>query len=116
MNNRRLAIALTALVFTTSAVSALTVINNGPEEITIGIDDGATETVHKVPAGKSTAVTDVCVKGCGVTGPWGYSYMARPADSLVVKDSSLTIEGERVASQHADSCWAVQRWIGLCDK
>jgi hypothetical protein len=67
-----------------------------------------------VPAGKSAAVTDVCVEGCGVTGPWGYSYMARSADSLSVKGNFLTLEGERIAGQHAGSCWTVQRWIGLC--
>lgn len=116
MKLRRLPIAGVSLLVVTSAASALTVINNGLQEISIGIDDGATESVHKVAAGKSAALKDVCLEGCGVTGPWGYSYMARPSDSLAVKDSSITIGGERLASQHADTCWTVQRWIGLCDK
>jgi len=78
------ATAFGALLLLTSAASALTITNKEDKEITIGLDAGNKEEVQKVPAGKSVKVEDFCAEdGCGVTGPWGYSVMTKPGDTLV---------------------------------
>lgn len=74
------------LLFSASA-SALTVNNKGTDAITIGLDAGSKEKVEKVAAGKSAKIDGFCAEdGCGVTGPWGYSVMTKPGDTLVYQD------------------------------
>ena len=52
-----------------------------------GIDYGAKSTVEKVPAGKS--VTFECKDGCGVTGPWGFSRIAKGGDTFTSNGQSM---------------------------
>jgi hypothetical protein len=61
---------------------ALTVTNKDSKEHTIGLDMGNKETVHTIPAGQSLTFKKECDEGCGVTGPWGFSWMARTGDKI----------------------------------
>ncbi len=68
---------------------ALTVENQDKAELKVGIDEGNTEHVETIAAGKTGDLTAKCKNGCGVTGPWGFSWMAVPGDKLVFKDAKL---------------------------
>jgi hypothetical protein len=77
------------LLLTASAASALTIANDGSKPITVGIDEGMKEHVEKIPAGKTVTLTGECKDGCGLTGPWGYSWMAKSNDKLVFDKGDL---------------------------
>jgi len=76
-----------ALFLVTAPAGAATVKNTSDGEITIGIDYGNTEKVEQVPAGKSVKLD--CKEGCGVTGPWGFSWMVAEGDTVSTDGSSL---------------------------
>lgn len=85
--------AVAALLVTSTAASALTVTNNGSNEITIGLDMGNKESVHKIAPGKSAEFKSECKDGCGVTGPWGYSKVAGTGDKIETDGKPLvTVE------------------------
>ena len=69
--------------------SALTIENQDGAELKVGIDEGNTEHVETIAAGKTGDLTAKCKDGCGLTGPWGFSWMATPGDKLVFKDAKL---------------------------
>lgn len=72
--------------------AAVTVKNTSAKEVSIGIDYGNKEEVKKIPAGKS--VTFACKDGCGVTGPWSFSWMAKGDDTFNTDGKSLvTVTG-----------------------
>ncbi len=74
------------LALATSA-GAVTVKNTSSGEFTIGIDFGSSEKIETIPAGKS--VDFDCPNGCGVTGPWGFSWMASGKDSMSSNGTSM---------------------------
>ena len=67
---------------------AVTVKNNSNVEITIGVDLGSSEKVETIGAGKSVVID--CPDGCGVTGPWGFSWMASGND-IITSDSTALV-------------------------
>lgn len=69
--------------------SALTIENQDKAELKVGIDEGNVEHVESIAAGKTGDLTAKCKDGCGLTGPWGFSWMAQPGDKLVFKDARL---------------------------
>lgn len=81
--------ALAALAATATAGAALTVTNKDSKEHTIGLDMGDKETVHKIPAGQSVTFKNECDNGCGVTGPWSFSWMAKTGDTIVTDGKPL---------------------------
>lgn len=83
---RWLAVALVA--FATPA-AALTIDNQDKAELKVGIDEGAVEHVESIAAGKTGDLSTKCKQGCGLTGPWGFSWMAKPGDKLVFNDGKL---------------------------
>lgn len=68
---------------------ALTIENQDAEELTFGIDEGETEHVETIAAGESGDFSAKCENGCGLTGPWSFSWMAAPGDNLTFKDGKL---------------------------
>jgi hypothetical protein len=82
----KLAIAF-ALLATPAA--ALTIENQDKAELKVGVDEGNVEHVETIAAGKSGDLSAKCKEGCGLTGPWGFSYMAKPGEKLTFKDAKL---------------------------
>jgi hypothetical protein len=81
-----------ALLILAAPAAAVTVKNTGGKPFEIGIDYGAKSTVQNVPADK--AVTFQCKEGCGVSGPWGFSWLAKGDDSFTSNGQSLsTVKG-----------------------
>lgn len=85
---KSLCIAVAAAACANPAL-ALTVENQDNAELKVGIDEGATEHVETIAAGKTGDLSAKCKDGCGLTGPWGFSWMAAPGDKLVFKDAKL---------------------------
>jgi hypothetical protein len=86
--------AVLALVATPAA--AVTVKNDAAAEITIGVDMGDKEEIKTVGAGKSVKLD--CPDGCGVTGPWGFSWMASGDDTITTNGQALvTVMDEKKA-------------------
>lgn len=81
-------LAIAAALMATPA-AALTVENQDAAELKVGIDEGNTEHVETIAAGKSGDLSAMCKDGCGLTGPWGFSWMAQPGDKLTFKDGKL---------------------------
>lgn len=92
LKSAALAAAL-ALTMTTGA-HALTVNNKSDKEISIGLDQGDKETVHKIAAGKSMTFKSECDDHCGVTGPWNFSKWAKTGDTIDTDGKSLTSANE----------------------
>ncbi len=95
---RSLPAVLGALALMTGTASALTVVNQDGKDYTIGVDRGAKESVHKIPANKTVTLKDACPDGCGVSGPWFYSWMADAGDTLTIKDGDLVMPGSASAA------------------
>jgi hypothetical protein len=87
MSTLKFAAAAAAFVLLAAPAAAVTVKNNSNAEITIGVDWGSKEKVETIPAGKS--VTVECKEGCGVTGPWGFSWKASGNDEIVTDGTAL---------------------------
>jgi len=67
--------------------AAVTVKNTSAGEFTIGVDLGDSEKVETIAAGKEVKLD--CKDGCGVTGPWGFSWMAKGGDVISSDGQSL---------------------------
>jgi hypothetical protein len=67
--------------------AAVTVNNTSNAEISIGVDWGSKEKAETIPAGKS--VTFECKDGCGVSGPWSFSWMAKGDDVITTDGKPL---------------------------
>lgn len=80
-----------ALAMTTGA-HALTINNKSANEISIGLDQGDKESVHKIAAGKSVTFKNECDNHCGVTGPWNFSWWAKTGDVIDTNGESLTTD------------------------
>ena len=71
----------------TGTASAVTVKNTSSGDFTIGIDYGNSEKVETIAAGKEVKFD--CKDDCGVTGPWGFSWMAKGDDVISSNGASL---------------------------
>lgn len=90
------AAAAVALAMTGPA-SAVTVKNTSSGEFTIGVDLGNEEKVETIAAGKEVKVE--CKDGCGVTGPWGFSWFAKPGDTISSNGQALVTVQEPPAKK-----------------
>ncbi|WP_072391596.1 hypothetical protein [Hyphomicrobium sp. CS1GBMeth3] len=81
-------LAIAAVLIATPA-AALTIDNQDAAELKVGIDEGETEHVETIAAGKAGDLSAKCKDGCGLTGPWGFSWMAETGDKLTFKDGKL---------------------------
>ena len=88
---KTLAAGIVASMLAVTPAFALTVTNESAEEVTIGLDMGNKESVHKIPAGQSVSFKSECDDGCGVTGPWGYSWMAKTGDTIKTDGKPLVV-------------------------
>lgn len=84
---KTLASSAAALLLLAGSAFAVTVNNTGSSEISIGVDHGNKEEVKKIPAGKSVKLD--CKEGCGVTGPWGFSWLAQPNETFTTDGKSM---------------------------
>lgn len=82
---KRLASSAAVLLLFAGPAAAVTVKNTSGTGV--GINYGTRSIVDKVPAGKS--VTFECNDGCGVTGPWGFSWMAKGTDTFTTNGKSM---------------------------
>ena len=89
---KAIAAALGAAVLLASPAAAVLVKNTGSEAFKIGVDRGNDEEVKTV-AGQKSATFD-CAEGCGITGPWGYSWMASGDDTLSSDGKSRIVVGK----------------------
>jgi len=76
-----------ALLLLAGPAAAVTVKNTSGKQISIGVDYGNKQEVKKIGAGKSLSFD--CKDDCGVTGPWGYSWMAAGNDTMNTNGKSL---------------------------
>jgi hypothetical protein len=74
----------------TTGAHALTINKKSEKEISIGLDQGNKESVHKIAAGKSMTFKNECDDHCGVTGPWNFSWWAKTGDTIDTDASCLT--------------------------
>ena len=88
---KTLAAGIVASMLAVTHAFALTVTNESAEEVTIGLDMGNKESVHKIPAGQSVSFKSECDDGCGVTGPWAYSWMAKTGDTIKTDGKPLVV-------------------------
>lgn len=92
------AAAAAAFVFALAAPAyAVTVENKSNGEFTIGVDLGNAEKVETIAAGKSVKLD--CKDGCGVTGPWGFSWFAKPGDTISSDGQALVTVQEPAAKK-----------------
>jgi hypothetical protein len=84
---KTLASSAVALLLVAGPAAAVTVKNTSGKEISIGVDYGSKEQVKKIGAGQSTSFD--CKDDCGVTGPWGFSWMAKGSDTMSTNGKSL---------------------------
>lgn len=89
---KTIAVAALALTFAAPSAFALTVTNKTSKEHKIGIDMGAKERVETIAANKSLKV-DGCKDGCGFTGPWGYSWMAKEGENFAFDAKGIVAAG-----------------------
>lgn len=82
-----------ALLLTAGAASAVTISNQSKEAITVGIDAGNAENVEKIAAGASHDAKGFCPTGCGLTGPWGYSYLSSAGEKVTYDGDTLRGNG-----------------------
>ncbi len=97
MNTSKLLVAGVALLLTAGSAATVTVKNTSDAEISIGIDYGDKSEVKEVGAGKS--VEFECKDGCGVTGPWGFSWMAKGNDVIPTDGKSLVTVGKKAEAE-----------------
>ncbi len=74
-----------------SSAHAVTVVNKDSQAHMIGIDLGNSEETREVAARKSIEFD--CPEGCGVTGPWNYSWMAK-GDDTITTDGTSPVSGK----------------------
>ena len=86
-NVKTIAGSCAVLLLLSTAASAVTVKNTSDAEVSIGIDRGNEENVQKIAPGESTQVE--CKELCGLTGPWGFSWMAKGDTTISTNGQSL---------------------------
>lgn len=78
-----------AIALSAAPALALTITSQDATEQTIGLDMGHKEAVHAIPPGGSVSFKSECDDGCGVTGPWGFSWMAKTGEDFSFKGKDL---------------------------
>jgi hypothetical protein len=96
---KALASVCAASMLLASPAMAVTVENTSDKEFKIGVDYGNKEDVKTVASQKSTKID--CPDGCGITGPWGYSWLATGNDDMSSDGTSQIVVSEGGASQGA---------------
>lgn len=91
------AAAAFALALAGPAAAAVTVKNTSSGEFTIGVDLGSQEKVETIAAGKEVKVD--CPDGCGITGPWGFSWKVKGDDVISSNGLSLISVQEPAAKK-----------------
>jgi hypothetical protein len=97
MKGFAICLATIALAAAASEAGAVTVKNESNAEVTIGIDWGSKEKVETIPAGKS--VTFECKDGCGISGPWAFSWRAAGDDVITTNGQSLITVFDKPAKE-----------------
>jgi len=87
MTSLKLLAAATAVALMAGPAAAVTVKNTSSAEVTVGVDWGSKEKIETIPAGESVSFD--CKEGCGVTGPWGFSWMASGKDEITTDGTAL---------------------------
>lgn len=82
-------LAAAAFALIASPAMALTIDNKDKADLKVGIDEGNVEHVETIAGGKSADLSAKCKDGCGLTGPWGFSWMAKSGDKLTFNDGKL---------------------------
>src|SRR5262245_10793422 len=77
--------------------AAVTIKNTSAGEFTVGVDMGNEEKVETIAAGKDVKVD--CKEGCGITGPWGFSWFAKTGDTITSNGQSLVTVQEPGAAK-----------------
>ncbi len=85
--HKQIFIAAAAAVVLAAPAGAVTVKNISSGEVTIGIDYGDKEKIEKIPAGKEFSFD--CKEGCGISGPWEFSWRAKGNDVITTDGQSL---------------------------
>lgn len=75
-----LSIATTAML--TTGAAALVITNKDAAEQKIGVHMGNKQRVDTIAAGKTLDLSKDCADGCGLTGPWGFSWMAKTGEDF----------------------------------
>jgi hypothetical protein len=96
---KALASVCAASVLLASPAMAVTVENTSDKEFKIGVDYGNKEDVKTVAAQKAAKLD--CPEGCGITGPWGYSWLAKGDDKMSSDGTSQIVVSEGGASEGA---------------
>ncbi len=100
----RIPYVICALLMTTGSAFALTVNNQSDQQIKIGLDAGNKEKVETIDAGKTANFPEFCHEsGCGISGPWGYSVMTKPGDTLTYSKGVVHLSSQEAANQHMTS-------------
>ena len=98
---KALASTIAATLLLAAPAYAVTVENTSGNAIKIGVDYGDLEEVKDIAAKKSAQFE--CADGCGVTGPWGYSWMAQGDDRLASNGKSQIVVGDTGSAEGASS-------------
>jgi hypothetical protein len=98
---KALASTIAAAFLLAAPAYAVTVENTSGDAFKIGVDYGDREEVKDLAAKKSAQFD--CSEGCGVTGPWGYSWMAQGDDRLSSNGQSRIVVGETGSAEGAGS-------------
>ena len=98
---KTLASTIAAGFLLAAPASAVTVENTSGNAFKIGVDYGNEEEVKDLAANKSAEFD--CPDGCGVTGPWGFSWMAQGDDRLSSNGQSRIVVGETGSAEGASS-------------
>lgn len=92
-----------AFLISSGSAFALTVENKSEKEIAVGLDAGNQERVEKIGAGKSASIPEFCAKdGCGVSGPWGYSILTRPGDTITYNKSGAKLSSANGSEERSE--------------
>lgn len=97
MNTLKVLMGTAAFLMIAGPAAAVTVKNNSDAEITVGVDMGSKEEVKTIGAGKSVKLD--CPDGCGVTGPWGFSWMASGDDTIESDGTALVTVGKTAEAE-----------------
>ena len=93
----RLSAALAVLALTATAASAVTVVNKDAKDHKIAITWANKQKVETIRAGKSLKFD--CPEDCGVTGPWGFSWMAKGNDTIATDGKNLVTHYDKAAKR-----------------
>ena len=98
---KALASTIAAAFLLAAPAHAVTVENTSGNAFKIGVDYGDSEEVKDIAAKKSAQFD--CPDGCGVTGPWGYSWMAQGDDRRSSNGKGRIVVGEAGSAEGAGS-------------